>query len=192
MPWPCCAPHWSVRRISMSRVPWSSSRRSGSGVLAICVDGLRLIRRPSTASSRAVAGSQMPAGLFLRPATGYWLLACDGDSAPISHSLPEPFAFLGAHVMRSQRRRGRSPPSRKPPNRMRLSARMPTRLPERHLAQAEQQRHQPVPQQLHHVPANEHEDRDASRGSDVRSLASMQPFLLFMTFQAHSCFVKSS
>ena len=31
MPWPCCGPHCSVRRTSMSRVPWSSSRRRSRG-----------------------------------------------------------------------------------------------------------------------------------------------------------------
>src|SRR5262245_28661897 len=27
MPWPCCGPHWSVRRMSMSSVPCTSSMR---------------------------------------------------------------------------------------------------------------------------------------------------------------------
>ena len=41
MPWPWRGPHWSVRRISMSRVPWSSSRRWSSDGLGMGVDALR-------------------------------------------------------------------------------------------------------------------------------------------------------
>src|SRR5262249_54659340 len=40
IPWPCRGPHWRVRRMSMSRVPWSSSRRGSSEVLVISVDRL--------------------------------------------------------------------------------------------------------------------------------------------------------
>src|SRR5436190_16145696 len=88
MPWPWRGPHCRVRRTSMSSVPWRSSRRSGSGVLAIYVDGLRLIRRPSTACSRLRA-SRLRRGGF----GGLF-----AHSAALAHPLPEPFALVRTHV----------------------------------------------------------------------------------------------
>src|SRR5436305_202505 len=71
MPWPCSGPHSRVRRMSMSKVPWSSSMRGSSGGFAIAVgslqpldvDCLQLVPPPSLACDPARATARQAIAL---------------------------------------------------------------------------------------------------------------------------------